>query len=283
MDLGRFERFIERQRRENGGESFGQHGFAGARRPDEQGVMSAGRGNLQGPFDGFLAFDFIEINLLFVVAVEDPGDIDDGRGYLQLAFEETHGLAQVLNGDYLEAGNDGRLGGVLGRDEDAALALFPGREGNRQDAFDGTHGAGQRQFADHDVVVQLVGLQLFAGGDHGHGDGQVETGSFLFNIRRGQVDGGASEGEGEPGIDQGGHDAVARFLDGGIGQADNHDDGVAEAGIDFDFDRVGLDPVNRGRTDFGQHTDSYSQATCKRQQRDLGFCDGRKGPSGWGI
>ena len=42
----------------------------------------------------------------------------------------------------------------------------------------------ERQFADHDEVVQLVGFDLFAGGQHADGDGQVEARPFLLHVGR---------------------------------------------------------------------------------------------------
>ena len=114
-----------------------------------------------------------------------------------------------------------------------------------------THRAGQREFADDDEVVELVGFHLFAGGEHADGDGQVEARPFLFHVGGRKVDRGAAHREFEAGVGQRGGDAVARFFDRGIRQADDDDDGVAPAGIDFDFDRVRFDAVDGRRADLG--------------------------------
>ena len=66
VNLGRLQRLLQRQRRQNGRQPFGQHGFAGARRADEQHVVAAGGGDFQRALDGFLAFDFGEIHLVVV-------------------------------------------------------------------------------------------------------------------------------------------------------------------------------------------------------------------------
>ena len=42
MDLGGLEGLLKTQRREDGGEAFGEHGFAGARRPDHKDVVATG-------------------------------------------------------------------------------------------------------------------------------------------------------------------------------------------------------------------------------------------------
>ena len=60
-------------------------------------------------------------------------------------------------------------------------------------------------------------------------------------------------GEVEAGIGERGDDAVARFFHRGVGQADDDDQRVAIAGVDFDFDGISLDAIDRGGTDFGEH------------------------------
>ena len=147
------------------------------------------------------------------------GDVHLGRGDFGFAFEEAGGFAQVVDRDDLQAGDHRRFGGVFRRDQHADLAFCPRAQGNGQHAFDRAHAAVERQLAHHDEIVELVGLDLFAGGDHADGDGQVEARPFLLHVGRGQVDGGAAESEAEAGIDQRGHHPVAGFLDRGIGQA----------------------------------------------------------------
>ena len=50
LKLRGFKRLVEGHRRQQGPEAAGQHAFAGARRPDEYGVVEAGRGYLKGAF-----------------------------------------------------------------------------------------------------------------------------------------------------------------------------------------------------------------------------------------
>jgi hypothetical protein len=132
------------------------------------------------------------------------------------AFEKGDGLAQVADRDDLEALDSGGFGGVVGGDEDAHFAIGLGAEGDGEHAFDGADSAGQGEFADHDEVIELIGAELFAGGEDANGDGEIEAGSFLFDVGRGEVDRGPAHGEFEPGIVEGGADAVARFFDGGM-------------------------------------------------------------------
>lgn len=105
---------------------------------------------------------------------------------------------------------------------------------------------GQRQFADGDEFVEHVGLDLFAGGQHAEGDGQVETGAFFFDVGGGEVDGALAHGKLVAGTVHRGGNAFLGFLDGGIGQADEHDEGLAVAAIDLDLDGVGVDTRDGG-------------------------------------
>ena len=145
----------------------------------------------------------------------------------------------------------GGFGGVFRRHEHARLALGSRAQGDGQHAFHRTHRAGEREFADHDEVIELIGFELFAGGEHADGDGQIETRPFLLHVGGREVDGRAAHRKFEAGIGERGADAVARFLHRGVRQADDDDDRVAPAGVDFDFDGIRLDAIDRGGTNLG--------------------------------
>ena len=171
MDLGGFEGFIERERREDGGQAFGEHGLAGARGPDEQDIMRTGGGDFEGAFDRFLAFDFGEVEIVVGAVGEQITKIDAQRVDVGFAFKKRNGLAEVADGDDLEALDGGGFGGVVGGDQDAHFAIGLGAERDGEHAFDGTHSAGQAEFTDHDEVIELIGEELFAGGQNANGDG----------------------------------------------------------------------------------------------------------------
>ena len=153
-----------------------------------------------------------------------------------------------MNRDDLQAGNDGGFGGIFRRHQHADLAVGPRAQGDRQNAFARPHRAGQREFADDDEIVELIGFDLFAGGQHAERDGQVEARPFLFHVGGREVDGRAAHRKFEAGIGERGRDAVARFLHRGVRQADDDDQGVAPTGVDLDFDGIGFDAVERRGT-----------------------------------
>ena len=88
MDLGGFECFLQSERREDGGHALGEHRFAGAGRTDKQNVVTAGGGDFEGAFDGFLAFDVGEIKFVIGRLIENVRKIDAGGCDFQFAFEE---------------------------------------------------------------------------------------------------------------------------------------------------------------------------------------------------
>ena len=66
VDFGRFERLVQGEGREDGGQAAREHGFAGAGRTDQDHVVAAGRGEFEGAFDVFLAAHVAEIHVVVV-------------------------------------------------------------------------------------------------------------------------------------------------------------------------------------------------------------------------
>ena len=181
--------------------------------------------------------------------VEYFGDVHLRRRDFDFTFEKTCGFAQILNGNDLQTFHDGGFGGVFRRDQHAHLAVGARAQGDRQNALARTHRAGQREFAHDDEIVELVGFDLFAGGEHAQRDGQVEARAFLFHVGGREVDGRAPHRKFETGIGERGGDAVARFLHRRVRQADDDDEGVAPTRVDLDFDGIRFNAIKRRGTD----------------------------------
>ena len=123
MNFGGFQRLFERERRQDGGKALGQHGFAGAGRADQQDVMAAGGGDLQRALDRFLALDFGEIQFVSSCWWNISRRSTRVGESLISPSRKCGGFAEVLDGNDLQAGDDGGFGRVLGRDEQPTLAL----------------------------------------------------------------------------------------------------------------------------------------------------------------
>ena len=73
----------------------------------------------------------------------------------------------------------------------------------------------------------------------------------FLDICRCQVDGGPAHMRAKAGIADRGMDPVLALLDGGIGQAHDHNGRVTVSRIDFDFDGVGVHSIHRPAINLG--------------------------------
>jgi hypothetical protein len=71
--------------------------------------------------------------------------------------------------------------------------------------------------------------------------------SLLGQVRGREVHGNALGRQGQAGRDQGGAHPLARFGDGLVGQADDHENDVSGGNLDLDVDRSRLDALKRDR------------------------------------
>ena len=92
--------------------------------------MPASRGDFQGAFHRFLSLHLGEVQIPVRRMVEDLRDIHFHRRYLDLALQKADRLAQIPNGDDLQAGNDGCFRGIFRRHQDADFSLRPRPQGN---------------------------------------------------------------------------------------------------------------------------------------------------------
>ena len=76
VDLGGFERFFEAQRRQDGRQALGEHGFAGAGRADHEDVVAAGGGDFERALGDVLAADVFEVEGEVLQLVEQAGGFD---------------------------------------------------------------------------------------------------------------------------------------------------------------------------------------------------------------
>ena len=101
VDLRRFQRLVQSQRRQNRGKPFRQHGFARAGRADEQRVVPSGGGDFQRTFDVFLSLHLGKIQFVVGRLVKNLCDVHLHRRDFDFAFQELRRLPQVLDRDNL--------------------------------------------------------------------------------------------------------------------------------------------------------------------------------------
>ena len=84
-------------------------------------------------------------------------------------------------------------------------------------------------------------------------DGQVEARPFFFHVGGREIDRRFAHRKFVAGIGQRGGNTVARFLHGGVRQADDDDQRFAVAAVHLDLDGVGVNAVQGGGADTGEH------------------------------
>src|SRR4030095_2667112 len=79
VNLCRLNRFLERERWNDGWDAFSQHRFARAGRPDHQGVVTASHCDFNGTFDVPLALDLAKIDVIALMRGKKSGQISARR------------------------------------------------------------------------------------------------------------------------------------------------------------------------------------------------------------
>ena len=145
------------------------------------------------------------------------------------------------------------------RHEQGLIPLLLGQVCHRQQPVNVTERTVQRQLAEEQHPVEVC-RDLFREHQQRDRDGQIVGGAFLAQVSRRKVHGDAPARVAQPGIDDGRTHALRRFLDGGIGQADERDVGERagiEVGLHLDDGAVQTDQSTT--MDFGKHGSSSWQ------------------------
>ena len=246
VDVCGLERLVVGHLGQDAREAFREHALAGAGRADQQDVVAAGRGDLQGAARLPLPDDFGEVRGVGA-GVFLHQDVEGHR---------LHGLDELLAPQVREkflhrvdrinvhrVADGGRFLRVPGRDEGLLHPLLPGADEHGEHATDPAHIAPEGQFAKEHRGRQLVELalegllsgdDLVVGEHHGREDGQVVDGSLLAEVRRGQVHGDAADGELEPAVSHRGAHPFLRLRHRRIWQADEVEPGQAARQVHFD-------------------------------------------------
>ena len=122
MHLGGFERLVERERRADTRNAFGEHRFAAAGRADHEDVVATRDRDLDGALHVLLSLDVGEVVFDRVEFAEDGVRVDAHGLDVERAREKFRRLAQVLHGINIESRHHGGLGRI-GRGQDKALFL----------------------------------------------------------------------------------------------------------------------------------------------------------------
>ena len=225
--LGDLERFPQLERGQDSRQAAREHGLARARRTAQQQVVAARRCNLQGALGLFLT-----VHLGQVVFSWLNRRMHVGAG---LRRGDQLGPQQVIDDreergtrDHLEAVDQGGLGGVFRRDEDALVAEPAQATRGDQHPVDMAHRPIEGELTE-ERGARRRRLVRARQGDR-DGDRKVETRALLAQLGRREIDGETRVGEFQAAVADRGADAFACLLHGRRGQADQGELAVAATG-----------------------------------------------------
>jgi hypothetical protein len=260
VNLGGFQSLFKAQGRQDGGEALGEHGLAGAGRPNHEDIVATGSGDFQSTLRYMLAANVAEVGLVFNGFVEEGSAVDDeglgedgavGGGVEELAYFEERGDRIDV-----DAGDDGGLARVGSGNDEVVDTGGTGRDGDREHALNSTEGAVKAEFTYENEVRDVLDGEGAVRTKDADGDGEIEAGALFFEVGGSQINGDASGGKVEAGVLDGGTDAVTRFSNGRVGKSDGGKGfflGFDAGEVDLYVDDVRVDTVHGGATSFEEH------------------------------
>ena len=166
----------------------------------------------------------------------------------------------------MNAIDEGGLGRVCDGDEHAFEAVVTSGDGQRKHSADRLHETVERELATHHPRPERLWFEHASGFQGGEGDGELERGALLADVRRGEVHGDPFLGKVESGIPKRGDDADLALLDGALGEADDVEIGKADRHVDLDLHDDRVDAHERTGVRSGQlpHAPPFGRA-CPQQ------------------
>ncbi len=228
LDRRRLERFLVGERRQQADQALRKHRLAGAWRTDHEQAQLTGSRDLEGALGSGLAAHVAQIGH------GRRGCGDHGPGHVQAARvggvagqERAHDVGEMAGAAHFEAADECRfVGARLWQDKGARdfVRHPPEGERHRERALHGSQLACQRELAGELEALEPREVELAGGGQDAERDRQVEAPRLLRQVGRREADGDAlvvRELE-AAGLQRRAH-PFARFLDLGVGQADERE------------------------------------------------------------
>ena len=211
--------------------------------------MRAGGGDLQGALGGGLPADVGEVGA--------HGRLGGWRsrrrrGQRRGALEMVDAGAQRGRAHHLEALDQAGLGGVALGHHQPPHPRGAQAPGHGKDPGHRAQRAVERELTEQRRAREAEAAPL--AGEHRGGDGEVEAGALLGQLRGGEVDGQLPRREVEPGVAHGRLDPHPRLLDGAIGQADDGEPRQAAADVGLHRDGHAGDAVDGAAYRARSHT-----------------------------
>jgi hypothetical protein len=217
--------------------------------------VGARHGDFEDALRATLTQDVGEIGVGALVAAQQGRGVGALGGRPRRARQQCGRFAQGGGRQHSQARDKGGFAGVGRGHEKRAKAAAMGALGHCQYAGNRAHGAVEAELADGRRPIENAAA-LPGGAEQREGDGQVERWTLFAHIGRSQVDRDAPRGKFVVGIDDRGTHALAAFLHGGVGQADDGKGRRRRHDVGFDRDRVTVE----ARQGFARHPGQHARS-----------------------
>src|SRR5581483_7457707 len=256
VNLGGLQRLFKGEGRQDGGHALGQHGFAGAGRPNHENVVSASASNLERSLGGLLPPNVFEVDQESLGVAQQRVAIHLKRSDSVSGIHEMDDVEQGANGKNLHPANHGGLARIEFRHNQTRDFLSPCLDGDRQCAAHATDPTVEGQFTHEKTVTNLLLIEPSVSPQDAESHRQVETRTFFADIGGSQVDRDLSGRDIVATILERRTNTVAALAHRRVGKPNRvkvifvHSDA---GNVHFHFNDVGIDAVHGGAQGFIEH------------------------------
>ena len=257
MYLGRFECFLQCERRKYRRQPLRHHRFSGARRPYEYDVMSAGRCYFESPLDTLLTFDIAEIQIEMGIFPEKfRTSIDHRRFQLDLPVQETNHLGDILYSIHIEMIDYRGLANIGFGNNQPLETLLPCFDSYGQRPLDRKNGAVERQLPHQHILAQFTRFYLLVACQNPHGQRQIIRRPFLAYIGRRHVHDYLFPRKSVTVMFHGRDNPLVALFHGGIGQS-HHKETDTLRTVHLDSHYKSIDTLHGCAKNFHQHSNRF--------------------------
>ncbi len=249
-----------------------QECLAGARRPDEQQVVTPRQRHFQRPAGVMLTANLAEVDgfqragqrrhrpngasaWLWTRQLDRSAPLGTLRSASTWSCDQSRRVVQALHADRLDATHQARLGLVRGGHDHPPVALASQRRDHRQHARHSLDRARQRQLAEQ-RPCPAAAPDLPRCHEDPDGDGQVICGTALAPVGRGEIDRYARCGIVEAAVPNGAANPFPRLGEGRVRQSHDVARRQTWGDVDLDADQLAaqaIDHRSHERREHGAH------------------------------
>src|ERR1044071_5335010 len=189
--------------------------------------MCAGNRDLQSSLGRHLSTYFFEVDTVMPGLSQYRIDVDLHRfGWRRRSqlLDKAHSTAQIRNGINIHAGNNCRLFRILLRQDQMLDRALTRQHRDRQCTLNRSHTTIERQFADAEIVNQIVRFgELTIRAKNSEGDWQIKTRALFSDVSGSEIDCRLLKRKEVTAVLNGSPDAFARFAYGGVRKTNDRD------------------------------------------------------------